>query len=346
MAVKRALNYIKNKGARAAVKRGLSKTIPKLLIEFPALNALPCELMIEPTSVCNLRCPLCSNKSLKRKHGGMSLENFKTVLDKAGPQVKKIVIGLTGEPLLNKEVWKMIKEARSRGIFVEMPSNLVLLDNYDMKEVIGADLNKLIVSMDGASEKTYKKYRVRGDFKRLVKNVKELCKAKEKAGAKNPEVVIQFLVMKHNKHEINSIEKLAREMHADVLSLKNTMLWTSLTKSKREKLAEKWLPEEEQYRILDKELKEVRGSPKVCPAVFDYCSVLWNGDLCLCCNDFEGEYLVGNILKQDFAEIFRSKKYNALRKAALEKTLPLCRECEISNGTYGGRSIRLKSENQ
>ena len=72
---------------------------------------LPVHLTVEPTNICNLKCPVCETGAgiLNRPKGYMSLDNFKEILDKAGEQVNTLLFYYMGEPFLNKDACNMIR---------------------------------------------------------------------------------------------------------------------------------------------------------------------------------------------------------------------------------------------
>ena len=71
----------------------------------------PVHITIEPTTACNLRCPVCETGSgiLKRPKGEMSLENFKKIIDKIAPHTNTILFYYMGEPFLNGDAYEMIR---------------------------------------------------------------------------------------------------------------------------------------------------------------------------------------------------------------------------------------------
>jgi len=123
--------------------------------------------MIEPTNYCNLKCPLCPTGAglIRREKAAMSFEDFKKILDNLGNQIIHLRLWNWGEPLLNKELPKMIKYAKSKNIYVNTSTNSSFLNKENVRELTNSGLDHLIVSLDGASEETYSLYRKNGNFK-------------------------------------------------------------------------------------------------------------------------------------------------------------------------------------
>jgi len=180
----------------------------------------PPVVMIEPTNICNLQCPLCpsGNGTLKRAKGYMDLDVFKKIIDDIEKTAFMVVLWNQGEPYLNKDFSKMVKYASDRGLFTLVSTNGNI--DYEAEEIVKSGLDSMIVSLDGTTQETYNKYRVNGKLNTVIKGVKEIVAAKKKLKRSNPLLRWQFLVMKHNEHEIEEIKLLAKELEVDNLELR------------------------------------------------------------------------------------------------------------------------------
>lgn len=69
---------------------------------------------VELTDICDIRCEVCPVPKLKRAKGMMSLEDFKIILDRLPGSVKVIRMNYAGEPLLNKDAFKIISYAKKK----------------------------------------------------------------------------------------------------------------------------------------------------------------------------------------------------------------------------------------
>jgi radical SAM protein with 4Fe4S-binding SPASM domain len=76
--------------------------------------------------------------------------------------------------------------------------------------------------------------------------------------------------------------------------------------------------------------------PKMCVRPFRFMNVNWKGDVILCCNDYHGDILFGNVMKQSLVDIWNSDQFNAYRVALLNKDrdIAFCRDCDYSGGSY------------
>lgn len=297
-------------------------------------------VMIEPTNYCNLRCPLCSTPGMKRKKGFMTLEQFRSIIDNNKDIFKRVWMVFAGEPLLNENVFKMVKYAEERGIETKVSTNTTLMGRY-IDQVFDSNLSFLVVCLDGATKETHEKNRVGSKFETVVENIKNLCKEKERRNLKKPLIILQFLIMKHNEHQIEDIKKLANELGVDVLSLKTIWLGSHIDHKEILERAKIYLPTREEFRrfkLVDGDYY-LKSKPRYCPWLKESV-ILWNGDVTLCCYDYEGKLIVGNVFKDGgFKKVWKSKKYKEYRKAAVRREFMLCKNCQ---GMIGVSRTKLK----
>lgn len=179
----------------------------------------PYLLIIDPCNFCNLRCPLCptGNDSLGREQRMMSFDCFKRYFDPHVPYLFEVYLHNWGESLMNKDIFRMIAYARAANVGTNLSSNMVLPTSDKLDALLDAGLEYLIVSLDGVDQESYGKYRVRGDFDRVVENMGELIRRRNARGQKTPFVEWQYIVMRHNEHLVDKAEVLAKKLGVDLL---------------------------------------------------------------------------------------------------------------------------------
>jgi len=145
---------------------------------------------------------------------------FKRAIDELGDYLFKLWMYNWGEPLLHKRTPEMIRYAKAKDIQIILSTNLSikLSDDY-IERLVRSGLDVLIVSLDGASEETYVKYRVNGKFDLVRQNMLRIKAAKERLGSQVPKIVWQFLVFQHNEHEINDAQTIYKNWGADELHI-------------------------------------------------------------------------------------------------------------------------------
>jgi MoaA/NifB/PqqE/SkfB family radical SAM enzyme len=147
----------------------------------------------------------------------MSLEDFKLVIDKIYKKTYHLVLYGYGEPFLHPDFLEMLKYAKSKNMFVITHSNLNTVLPAD--ELVNLGVDTIHMSIDGITQETYEKYRVNGSLPLVISNIKNIIKAREKLHKTTPKLLWQFIVFEHNKHEIDDLKKLVKELGVDELQL-------------------------------------------------------------------------------------------------------------------------------
>ena len=303
------------------------------LIKKPIVWGFPPAVMIETTNICNLKCPLCpsGNGTLKRAKGYMEFATFKRIIDEIKDKAFMVILWNQGEPFLNKEFIKMVQYASEAKLFTLVSTNANVLPNAE--QIVESGLDSIIVSFDGTTQETYNKYRVNGDLQLLKNNVKKLVEAKKKLKKKTPLIRQQFLVMKHNEHEIDEMKILAQDLSVDHLEFKTAQIY------QKEDIFN-YLPQNPKYRRYkvsendDFELKY--GIKNRCSRIWTKPVINWDGELAICCFDKDITHKVGNILTEPFSNIWKNKNFQQMRKQILtdRAKIPICNNC--------GEGIKLR----
>jgi len=176
----------------------------------------PSFLSIEPTNHCNLKCPACPSGSglLNRTKGYIDLEMVKDIIDNQKKHLLNIIFHFQGEPLLHKDLSKMIAYAHQNNIYTMFSTNAQTLEN-NIEEIAKSGLDKIIISLDGLVQETYNKYRVNGQIDKVYRSLEKLSNIPR---SKRPEIELQFLVFSHNEHEISQLNKIKKQYSIDTVS--------------------------------------------------------------------------------------------------------------------------------
>jgi len=243
------------------------------------VRGYPYILFLDPCNYCNLRCPLCATgrNDLGRKQAMLSFEHFKRYFDPFAPYLFETNMHNWGESLLNKEVYRMIEYVQSRNVGTNLSSNFVKLDSSDLDNLLDCGLEYLIASVDGTSQETYSKYRVRGDFETVIENMSELLRRRNQRRQKTPLVEWQFIVMRHNEHQIPEAEKLAKKLGVD--RLRFIPVGLPYDAPNRKELADEWFPKGQQGRTdSDGSEQQFAQKNKPSPCFYLYRSFVINPD--------------------------------------------------------------------
>lgn len=193
-----------------------------MALKREAIRNYPVAAIIEPTSFCNLHCPACPTGLRLDLRPSTSIKEdlFKAAIDEIGDYVFQLYMYNWGEPLLHKQTPELIHYAKQKEIAITLSTNLSikLTDDY-IERLVRSGLDTIIVSLDGVTDETYTKYRRNGNLALVRENVMRIHEAKQRLGSQTPDVVWQFLVFRHNEHEIDEARAQYKLWGADTLSI-------------------------------------------------------------------------------------------------------------------------------
>ncbi|MBT4127818.1 MAG: radical SAM protein [Nitrospina sp.] len=258
-------------------------------------------LIIEPTNTCNLRCTFCFvTDGMTRDGGFMDFNIFKKIIDDC-TDLEHLCMHNWGEPLLHKDIFRMIEYAKNKGVnYVVMNTNGTLLTDKMINRIVNSKLDIIRFSIDGSAE-TFK--RVRGvELENIEKNIKKLKIIKEK---KRPELKMGVVFTVEEDTEGDAEEYIKH--------------WEKIV---------------DHVRLQPKLITSPRT--EVCPEPFgkDYGKlvVLWDGRVIPCCVDYNANLMIGNIQNDTIPNLWKSEKLNILREQHLKGEFPdtcaNCNECE------------------
>lgn len=295
----------------------------------------PSKILFEPTSFCNLKCPLCPTGvgKLGREDGHMTLEQFKTIVDEIKPYTTHMELAGYGEPFLNENICDMIRYASDAGIFVNMHSNANLIDTEEkVRGLVSSGLGHLSLSVDGATQETYQKYRVGGSLETVVANAAAIMRERKRQGRDLPVVTLQVVVTRVNEDEVEEIRKIAEKVGVDHFHAKRANL--TVGRPPRDSkvpagLISHWMPKAERYNRFHK--KRDKRMENGCDWLYKRASIYWNGDVTTCCHDATNANKMGNVFEAgSFWKVWNGKKYQELRRQVnvdITQATPLCSVC-------------------
>lgn len=296
----------------------------------PFLAGLPITLSIEPVNFCNLSCPECpvGKGSLTRKPGKMELRLFSDIIKKIASHTSYLTLYFQGEPLLHPDFIAFVKIAKLHKIYTASSTNGQILNDEMAKNIVESGLNKLIISVDGTTQEVYEKYRIGGSLTSTLEGVKSVVAWKKKLKFNTPYLELQFLVMKHNEHQISEIKKLAKKCGVNKLSLKTAQIIDY------EKGSE-FIPSQKKYARYQQNRKGIFIRKKKicnrCWRAFSGAVITINGDILPCSYDKNGEHIFGNIKEQSLEDIWHNKKATSFRQQILRdrKVIEICGNCTM-----------------
>lgn len=299
-------------------------------------NSYPVWLAIDTTNMCTLKCPFCPTGfgNIRRPKGMMGLEDFKKIIDMLGPYLLHIDMQNWGEPLLHKDIYSMISYAKKFDIHITLSTNFQNFSEKSSEELLNSKLDRLILSIDGASQETYEKYRRGGDFFKAVENIKILINKRRELKSRLPTVIWQFLVFRHNEHEIEIARRVGKELGVDDVGINPAFIAVDSEEYRD------WIPWNSKYSrySLLGEAKAYSGSDsflkdsaeKICNWLWQGITINWDGTVSPCCGVYLEEEDFGNIFEHlEFLQLWNNCHYRAAREFMKDR---------VRRGEYGNNT--------
>ena len=295
----------------------------EIRLETIEVKSQPTTLILEPATACNLKCPFCPTGG---GYSGLAKERLQP--DVFERIVSHLDVGLLeevllynwGEPLLNPHLADYIRFFSERGILTEVSVNLSTraYDDAFHEKLVSSGIDKIIVSIDGATQETYEKYRVGGNFDRVVTNMQGLSSAKQRLGRETPEVLFKMLLHRYNEHEVEDSRQIAEQCGATFLL--DDKFWCP-DEHREEWIARSVLatPEFEPEHSLGKSSEGVMST--FCRQLWDTVVVNADGAVLPCCLIYQKEHAVGNLAEQELSEIRNNQAMRALRSFVTDASL-------------------------
>jgi len=289
---------------------------------------MPISISIEPTTSCNLKCPECPSglNKFSRQTGSISQETIEKILKQFGKHLIYITFYFQGEPLIHPEFSKYVKMLKAKKIIVGTSTNAHFLTKEKTNEILDSGLDRLIISLDGIDSETYLKYRKGGDFELVIENIRSFLKIKKERKSKKPFVELQFIVFKHNEHQIDEIKALGKDLGVDKVSIKTAQLYEFEEGNELMPGQVKY----SRYEEFEKGKFRIKSKlPNHCRRSWTSNVITWDGGLVPCCFDKDAEYRFGNITEQNYKEIISNKEYNSFLNQILKdrSKIDICRNC-------------------
>ncbi len=277
------------------------------------LTSHPTTLSLDPSSICNLRCPFCPTGAGFGEFPRtiLSDHSFNRIMRNLRPDlIQRVELYNWGEPLLNPHLHEFIRFFSERHAETEVSTNFSQRD-YDetyLASLVESGLSSLIVSIDGATQGTYERYRVRGNLERVLGNMTRLATVKRELRREEPVIFFKMLLNRHNQDEVDEARRLAGDCGAVFL------------------LNEKfWCPDDQRQEWVagDPEVPSPLQAYTLTPeaTISTYCRQLWesvivtaSGDVHPCCLTYEAKHAIGNLEREDVMAIRNGARAVYLRR--------------------------------
>ncbi len=172
----------------------------------------PVCLYLETTNRCNLLCTTCPRTfEALEPPADMSWELFTSIVDQF-PKIARVVLHGVGEPMMVRELPRMIRHLKDRGSYVLFNTNGTLLTRRRSLELIESGLDELRVSLDAAEPRAFALVRGRDMFERIVRNVRAFTALQHERKLEAPRVSLWLTGLKETIEQLPAFVRLAHEI--------------------------------------------------------------------------------------------------------------------------------------
>ena len=272
----------------------------------------PLKVTIEITNACNSDCIMCPRQSMTRPVKNMDFELYKKIIDDCGKAGVKIVQPFNfGEPLMHNRLGEFIRYAKEHTKSrIQISTNAALLTNEKAVELLDSGLDRINIDIDGFTKDTFEKVRKNLDFDRVVENTERFIELKKRLN-KNIFITVSIINMDETSGEIVEFKRYWKPRVDRVLDVEyNT--WTGSVENRNE---------------------SINNSKRFncpCKMLWDQMVILEDGKVALCCLDYDGKVIVGDMKNESILNIWNGKILNNLRQKQIKlkfDEIPTCRAC-------------------
>lgn len=269
------------------------------------------KIYVEITNICNLNCSFCSKDNLKKKE--MSLDEFKIVISKIKDYTDNIYLHVKGEPLLHSNLDGILDICDKNDIKVRITTNGTLLKkNKDI--LLKHSIKQINVSLH--SENNINNY-----YEDVFNTCDELSK----------KITIIYRIW--TLPTLN-IDKLSTKIVDKINSYYklSTEIVDKIKKEKNIKIKENIYIDKD-YEFDWPKIATKKSDTGTCLGTKSHIAILSNGNITPCCLDSSSVITLGNIFKDNLADVLDSKLFKEINTGFNNNKIvhDLCKSCTYRN---------------
>lgn len=260
----------------------------------PEKPDFPLYLILEPVSICNLRCPFChqvDEKFTKNKSmmGMMDVDLFKKIIDDAQEGgTKAITLTCRGEPTLHPHLGEMLEYCKDKFIEFKMNTNATKLTEKLIHQILKSELSDIVFSVDSYYKEEFESLRVGANFEEVLSNIKKFKEIKEKFYPNSRCVTRISGVQVSDKQNPKKFQEFWEQYVDFVVMVKMLTRWDLYKNSK----------------------DQMRDVP--CHYLGRSLSIYFDGTVIPCDMDYQGVLALGSLKELTIQEVWNGKKHQEL----------------------------------
>lgn len=276
----------------------------------------PMRLQIEIANICNARCVMCPQHKMRREKDMMDFELYKDIIDQCAITERSpelIYPFLNGEPLLHPCLVEFINYAKEKSpkSEISISTNASLLNRKRTIEILDSKLDSINISFDGIDKEIYERIRVNLDFDQVCQNIIEFMEMRERRHQKRPKVNISIIKMAETEKGLEAFRSKWCKL-VDSVTIEPMSNWGGA------------------IVINQPNMKKSNKRPP-CPRLWYHLVVFRDGIVPLCCNDYDGQEILGDARKNSIIDIWQGNRLNSYRAKhilGLHHEISICQNCD------------------
>lgn len=286
------------------------------------MHDFPPYVQLETSFVCNARCNMCVVHKADRT-AFMTDELFEKILTELSENVSsinRVTIQFCGEPLLDKKLEGRIRRLKDIGISaVFFGTNGSLLDSERAAILLDSGVDQIDFSVDGATAGIFEKIRIGLGFSEVVGNIKNFFEMRDK-GKYETVIRLRYTIQQTNLHEVSDYLAYWKPL----LGPNDKAYAKYIHNFGGDSSLEELYPHEHPVNVnLD---------DKPCISPWNSFVILTDGRVVLCCNDYSGQYVLGNVNTNSIYDIWHGKLFSDIREKHQRlgrASMPICKGCIV-----------------
>ena len=298
------------------------------LVEYVKYHALtrltpsfPQVIQVQTQYGCNARCTFCPmGREQNQILGRMDDVTYARVVDQAVAGGAKVLSPyLQNDPLVDREIDQRVAyvvERRGRRAFpkTKLITNGALLTEDRSHALIRSGLDYIVFSVHGVDPDVYDDVMRGPRFETTIRSVETFIRVKRELGSRRPHIEVWAVRTREVEEQLPEVTRFWKDRGI---------------RFKARELDNRAHPEITDNSDMTVDDVSWRYADH-CTIPFWRAWVLWNGDVVLCCVDWERRHVFGNITDTSLRDIWNNPEYRAyrLRMRRGEVQGSLCESCQ------------------
>ncbi len=313
---------------------------------------------IELTNVCNFNCVFCPKSEMKRPYGFMETGLAKRIITEIGQEgiCEKITFHVMGEPTLHRDFFEILDHAQNEKVKVGLTTNGAGLGGKTGKRLLDYDLHQIDVSLQTPDKQSFELRKAGAlSFEDYLNGIMDFFYL---YSARKRDTTFKFRFL-NTRFQKKGMEKKTGPVSviSSTEELRSTFrVWSGkiydalgIDDKQREKagrrinhlVSYKWNVVEiypgvffETYVMDDwvntfSNEKIYNAWAGYCFGMRDHFSILYNGDVVLCCVDYDGYTALGNLHDSSLKQVLSSDELGEIIDGFKKFRVvhPYCKRC-------------------